>query len=399
MKRFFYVVLLSVLCTLAFTACSKKEKKTASTSSEILQIKPDGASHKWYYFTQDGFAAVDKPRNAPFAGSVPYTEALRISCAGNAVNSGSDSSNRAFALVNRLGVLCFQGSQMSIAKDISVFADRTASNLVFINDKPVFSVYKSAFFNDTIDSIAYKNNAQEHLFLIQFDDDSKICYPLLNCSNLTQEPDSEVTDYYWDGTDWFCSLKRIAGADGRTTFSYVKFRPTASLLSVSPVSASELIRVSTSSSSEFRSAMSVKEYSKAPERIRKMLEGFSSTVPFILEVRSAGGNSPRVYENLTGDSAQQELKAKAIISQSWSAALFEDGTLFIEGALQGKHILRGGKPVAVRLPKLDKGYVYSDFVISGTMLYAAWEETDFYKINRSGFISVDLDSTLYSIIR
>ena len=75
------------------------------------------------------------------------------------------------------------------------------------------------------------------------------------------------------------------------------------------------------------------------------------------------------------------------------------GTLYIEGALPGKHILRGGKPVAIRLPKLDKGYIYSDFVISGTTLYAAWEATDFYKIKRSGFLSVDLDSTLYSRVR
>ena len=98
-------------------------------------------------------------------------------------------------------------------------------------------------------------------------------------------------------------------------------------------------------------------------------------------------------------SFETELNANAIISQSWSAALFEDGTLYIEGALPGKHILRSGKPVAIRLPKLDEGYVYSDFVISGTTLYAAWEQTDFYKVTRSGFLSVDLDSTLYSKIR
>ena len=130
-----------------------------------------------------------------------------------------------------------------------------------------------------------------------------------------------------------------------------------------------------------------------------MLAGFTDSVPFIIEVKSAGGSSPRIYENEIKGSFEQELKAKAIISQSWSAALFEDGTLFIEGALPGKHILRGGNPVAIRLPKLERGYIYSDFVISGTTLYAAWEQTDFYKTNRSGFLSVDLDSTLYSKIR
>ena len=397
MKKIFKVLLCCFFVVLGLSGC-KKNKKTVEIQ-DILQNKTDKTAHKWFYFLPDGFAEVDKPRNASFAGSIPYTEALRISCANNAATSSGPWGNKAFALVNRLGVLCFEGDKISIAKDVSVFSERTAGNLVFIDDEVVFSVYKSAFFNDTIDSEMYKSNPLEHLFLIHFDDKKKISYPLLNCGNLTSQNDSEVTDFVWDGTNWYCSLKRIAGEDGRTAFSYIKFRPMGSLLSVSPVSAGEALTVQPSDANEFRQAMRVKDYSAAPERIKKMLEGFADTVPFIIEVKSAGGSSPRIYENLPQGAVAQELNAKAIIAQSWSAALFEDGTLFIEGALPGKHILRGGKAVAVRLPKLDKGYVYSDFVISGTVLYAAWEETDFYKINRSGFLSVDLDSTLYSRIR
>ena len=67
----------------------------------------------------------------------------------------------------------------------------------------------------------------------------------------------------------------------------------------------------------------------------------------------------------------------------------------IEGALEGKHILRNGRPVVIRLPVLPENFVYSDFVITGTSLYAAWEETSFYKIGRSGFLYVDLENTLY----
>ena len=96
------------------------------------------------------------------------------------------------------------------------------------------------------------------------------------------------------------------------------------------------------------------------------------------------------------NSNEKELHATAILSQSWSAALFEDGTLFLEGALPGRHILRSGMPVAIRLPKLPVGYVYSDFVISDTTLYAAWEESSFYETGRAGFLQVNLDRTLYS---
>ncbi len=390
------IIALNLVCVL-FSGCKNKDK--AKEDQKIVEIGTQKADHVWYYFTQDGFAKVDSPRNAPFAGSFPYTEAVRISSANNGA-TGPDGTVKAYALANRLGVICFENDNISVAKDVNVFANRTAANLVFIDGTPLFSVYKSAFFNDTISSAAYKNDTSAHLFLVQFDDTSKISYPVINSTNLTELTNAEVTDFYWNGKEWYCCIKSVSGdASGKTDFSYIKFTPASPITSISPVSAEDLITVKQSSVNEFREVMNVKPYAQAPERIRNMLQSFDKAIPFIIEVKSAAGSSPRIYENEAPGSFETELKAKAIISQSWSAALFEDGTLFIEGALPGKHILRSGKPVAIRLPKLDEGYVYSDFVISGTTLYAAWEETDFYKVSRSGFLSVDLDSTLYSIIR
>ena len=407
MKKFFnvkksgFIITAAFLCltSLFLISCKKKDKSKAKP--EIVEIGTQKTDHAWYYFTQDGFAQVDLPGNAPFAGSLPYTEAIRISSANNGAAS-EDGTVKAYALANRLGLICFEGDKISLAKDINIFANRTAANLVFIDGTPLFSVYKSVFFNDTISSAAYKNDSGAHLFLVQFDDASKISYPVINCTNLTDKKNSEITDYYWDGNEWFCSIKSVledSSGMSKTEFSYIKFRPAAPIVSISPVSADDLITVKESSVKEFRDMMSVKPYSVAPERIRAMLQGFDRNLPFLMEVKSAAGSSPRIYENEIAGSFEEELNAKAIISQSWSAALFEDGTLFIEGALPGKHILRGGKPVAIRLPKLDVGYVYSDFVISGTTLYAAWEQTDFYKVSRSGFLSVDLNATLYSRIR
>lgn len=390
------IIALNLVCAL-FSGCKNKDK--AKEDQKIVEIGTQKTDHVWYYFNQDGFVQVDSPRNAPFAGSFPYTEAVRISSANNGA-TGLDGTVKAYALANRLGVICFENDKISVAKDVNVFANRTAANLVFIDGTPLFSVYKSAFFNDTISSAAYKNDTSAHLFLVQFDDTSKISYPVINSTNLTELSNAEVTDFYWNGKEWYCCIKSVSGdASGKTDFSYIKFTPAAPITSISPVSAEDLITVKQSSVNEFREVMNVKPYAQAPERIRNMLQNFDKTIPFIIEVKSAAGSSPRIYENEAPGSFETELKAKAIISQSWSAALFEDGTLFIEGALPGKHILRSGKPVAIRLPKLDEGYVYSDFVISGTTLYAAWEETDFYKVSRSGFLSVDLDSTLYSIIR
>ena len=390
--RFAGLVALVVLC---LGGC-KKKTQNQSDKVEILDIKSKG-NHTWYYFTQDGFAKVDSLKDVPLAKSQPYTEAVRISSANNAASAGSEFGNKAYALVNRLGVLCFKDDDISIAKDISVFSNRTAGNLVFMNDTPVFSVYKSSFFNETANS--REKNTGDSLFLIQFDDTAKISYPIINCTNLTDEPGCQVTDFVWNGTEWFCCLKNEEQREQKIDFTYIKFTLQAPLLSITPVNADDLVLIKPSTAAEFRDAMRIKDYGLAPQRIKTMLNNFASTIPFVLEVKSAGGASSVMYENTPAGVMEQELNAKAVIAQSWSAVLFEDGTLFIEGALPGKHILRAGKPVAIRLPKLEQGYVYSDFVISGTTLYAAWEQTDFYKVSASGFLSVDLNSTLYSIIR
>lgn len=395
-KRVYTAAILFVI--LLCSGCKKTKNNTDLEINQQEKIKETTASYyKWYYFSEDNYVQIDKLQNVPVKNFNPWTEAVRISSANNLdLNTNTNSSN-AFALVNRLGMLCFNDEKISLKKDISLFSEYTAGNLVFYNNVPVFSVYKSSFFNDTISKDSYKNDISQHYFLVQFDDLTGVSYPILNCNNITDETDSVVVDYFWDGKNWICCLKNISA--NKVSFSYVKWTPVSPLLSLSPVTAANNIIVTETNVDTFRNAKSQSDYSLAPDRVKKLLEGFSKSIPFSLDVKTAGGYSSRKYLNSIPNSDKQELKATAIISESWSAALFEDGTLYIEGALPGKHILRAGKPIAIRLPKLPPQFVYSDFIISGTTLYAAWEETDFFKINRSGFISVDLDSTLYKKIR
>lgn len=388
-------LLLTVLSfSLLFTGCKKNQDRKRTQNSINVEITK--TNHAWYYFTNNSFKQIDKPQNSPLQGQKPWTEAIRISSANNSAES--QDLTTAYAVVNRLGILKFDGDMIELSPDVALFTNRTAGNLVFLNNTPIFSVYKSAFFNDTIIDPDYKKNDSEHLFLVQFDPAAQISYPLLNCNNITDKANSEVTDFYWNGLEWCCSIKTIS--DTRNEFSYITFKPLAPLLTLSPSTATKAISVNETDSDFFRNTKKQLDYENAPERIKKLLSGFDTDFPFIIEVKNAGGSSPRVYtnseqKNLTfGDEA--ELNAKAILSQSWSAALFEDGTLFLEGALPGHHILRSGMPVAIRLPKLPAGFVYSDFVISGSTLYAAWEETSFFMSGRSGFLRVSLDRTLYS---
>lgn len=377
MKKF-YIATVLVIFSLMIVGCKKKQPVV---TEEPVQIQ--NANHTWYYFFNNSFKQIDKLVNVPKQPQIPWTEAVRIS-----------SANNSFAVVNRLGILSFNEDKINLSTDINLFADRTAGNLVFYNETPIYSVYKSSFFNDTITDANYKKNQSEHLFLIQFDKDANVSYPVLNCQNITYEINSEITDFYWNGSDWFCSIKTIT--DAKNSFSYAKFHTSASLLDLSPSTAKGKISIDEISVDSFRNAKQFHEYASAPERVKSLLKGFANEKSFTVELKTESGSSPRTFTNTVASCTEKELLAKGIIAPSWSAVLFEDGTLFIEGALPGKHILRNGKPVAVRLPKLPAGFVYSDFVISGTTLYAAWEETEFYKTGRSGFLQVNLDKTLYS---
>ena len=395
MKTFYKCFLLTfALLSIILTGC-KKKTPTRRNPQNSIDVEITKTNHAWYYFTNTTFKQIDKPQNTPFQAKKPWTEAIRISSASNSAEASDNNS--AFAVVNKLGMITFDGDNISLSPDVTLFSERTADNLVFMNNTPVFSVYKSAFFNDTIIDPDYKKNDSAHLFLVQFDPTAKISYPIINCNNITDKPNSEITDFSWDGLEWTCSIKTIS--DTRNEFSYVTFKPLVPLLTLSPSTASSSIVTTEKDVEYFRSTKAILDYDKAPERIKKLLFGFDKKLPFVIEVKNAGGCSPRVYTNgATTLPAKEEgeLHAKAILSQSWSAALFEDGTLFLEGALPGRHILRSGMPVAIRLPKLPAGFVYSGFVISGTTLYAAWEETSFYMTGRSGFLQVSLDRTLYS---
>ena len=143
MKKAINVLILcfcfAVVITFCFVSvsCSKKGKqKDAEVETTIKEVS---RNHKWYYFEDSQVLPVDKPQNVPLKSFVPWTEAVRISSSNNSISP----ENTAYALVNRAGVLCFNGNNFLLQKDITLFEDRTAENLVFFNDNPLFSVYKS----------------------------------------------------------------------------------------------------------------------------------------------------------------------------------------------------------------------------------------------------------------
>ena len=378
------------------TGCGKKKAELAQSEQELpvtIAEKLSPETHKWYAFTSQGMEKVDLPQKANSQLKRAWTEAVRISSMGSTLSAvqGLPGSMQAtdvppaYAIVNRLGILVFDGKDVKFVKETSTFANNTADNLVFYGDTPIFSMYRNAFFNDSSTS----NTSQP--FLLKYDRASGICIPLVTYQNLMIEKNAQITDFTWNGVEWLCALKKQT--EERVIFDYIKWTPAGDISELAPMKNSNKIAVAEAEEKEFRNTKLPEDFSLAPERLRNLLSVIPKDFSFYIISKHTSGFSPKTYAQ--GEQSDN-FGGNALLSDTYAMAVFQDGTTYLSGALYGKHILGRDKAVAFRLPKLPKGYVYSDFAVSGTNLYVAWEEADFYQTGRSGLLCVDLDKVLYS---
>ena len=380
MRKIFYLFI--VLCAVSsfFVSC---KKKPVVVQEDIPVIE---TSFKWYHFFDGTFKEIERLSLAIAVPEYPWTEAIRISSisceAGN-----TEKCAKGFAIVNRLGMLVFDGENIELCGDPMLFDRQTAGNLVFEDGVPLFSVYRSSFFNNA----STRANAI-HPFLLQFNTEQKISYPVLTVENLGFEASSEITDFVWDGSVWTCCIKTEEAQ--KVDFSYLSFQTKLPLSSISPETASSALFITSSSVENFRGAQSPMPIKNAPERLLHLVKSIPHNTDYSIVCYTAGGHSPRTY--ISGGSGHEtdSLSAKAVLSDVWCGALFEDGTMFFNGAIPGGKVVNGGKNIAIRLPKLPGGFIYSGFTVSASRLYASWEETSFFKTARSGFICVNLDKVL-----
>lgn len=386
------IAALSMAALLSFTACGKQKQNDSETAGPASGLKSKDLPHKWYHIGRNGIQEIALPKNAPVMLEKPWTEALRISYIGQSKNENEllqDSTEnnipKVYALTNRLGMIVFSGNETTVYDDTMFFEDNTTGDMIFMNNMPVFSIYRNSIFNG-IKSKYTKTRP----FLIHFDMNSGVFYPALTYENLSVNPKSEITDYIWNGKNFFCTIKN--DKENRTEFTYLKWTPSNSMISVPSESAR--IPVTEISADEYRRQTYPQKFTAAPERIKSFLAFMPENLPFYLECKKAGGFSSKTYVH--GKETSGEIpSAKVQIAETWTGAVFTDGTMYLSGALFGKHILNGGKAIALRLPKLPEGFIYTDFGISGTTLIVSWEDNNFYKTGTAGILTADLGKILY----
>ena len=373
--------LIFALCLL-FAGCSSKKVSKHQKGEVALEMKQKSSDHKWFYFSNESYAETDLPQHSPIHSLKPWTESVRI-CDGNVTSDG-----KALLLVNHLGALYFDETDNPVLiQDYQLFSDSTAGNLVFEGGIPYFTLVKNSFFNKT----ASQNPNQSHI--IRLSTAQKMFFPVVTYDELNIEQTGEVTGTFFDGTDWFSSVKSTK--NNKVSFHYIKWKSLVDLASVQPFASTQStgsISVSEISESSYRSLVTPEDFSKAPLRLKTLLKSIPKEFSFVLTCRDFGGSSPRYFSSGLDDDGTV---ANAVIKDNWVCAVFGDGTTYFSGSLDDHPLINGGKTVAFRLPKLPPRYSYQAFALSGKYLIVAWEESDFYKTGRSGFLTVDMEKLFY----
>lgn len=386
---FFAGIIASLSISFIVSGCEKKALPLILPGDENVQdISEKQRSHSWYYFTENSFVAVDLPQNAPLLLEKPWTEAVRISSAANVPSKqyARSMDTDAYAVVNRLGVLAMNGNDVRLYQDKSIFTGETADQIVFSGDTPVFYLYRSTFFNEGI-SVNFNSLQQSRPFLVQFNPQTKMCYPLVSYTNLGIDEESQVTGFFWDGNRWACSVKSDDGV--QVSFYYLSFSPVVDLADLSPALNKDVFVFYKMNEGEYRRLNTPLLYGQAPAELKSLLSSIPSSLCMYVSYRDESGTSPKSYYQKGNEAAPVNAKALAAPASSYTAALFEDGTTYLKNTESGDFM-------AFRLPKLPAGYKYSDFCISKKTMYVGWEQTDFYKTGRTGFLKIDLALLLES---
>ena len=370
-----------------FPSCDKKTSEPESSDASLgdfVEISPAQKNHTWYYFTENSFAKTELPQNTPEVHEKPWTESVRFASSGAVPVSVKSDSDAAYALVNRLGMLAFNGESVSLCADASIFSGVTADSMVFSEESPVFYLYRSSFFNVDYEKSISAAVQKDRPFLVEYDPKAKIVYPLVTYSNLNLSDDQQIAGFFWDGKTWTCSAKR--SVDGRVEFTYFDWNPNVPITELSPaIDRSAQFTFRQSSEDQFFGLSQPKRFSGAPTELKDLLQSIPAEFTFSVIWKSSLGTSPVQYFQQGNGAAS--LNANASAGKKYIAAIFSDGTSYIKTALDDKIS-------AFRLPLLPAGYIYGDFAISGDTLYVAWEQSSFYKTGRAGFLQVNLQTVL-----
>ncbi len=377
-------------CITFFSACKAKAKTSYPLGKDLPELQAKQKNHTWYAFTENSIMQVDLPQKAPEVFEKPWTEAIRVSsCASSPSTAGS---LYACALVNRLGLLVLEPSSIKLYQEASIFNGVTVDSIVYSSGTPVFYMYRSSFFNKSLEKGENESLLPSRPFLVEFNASSNTFYPLVTYSNLNLKEDEQIIGFFWDGKVWTCTSKRIL--NDRVEFSYFYWEPNIPITELSPaLSSADLFTFRPSTEDEYRYLNMPRSFKNAPEELKTLIASIPPEMTLSISWRDTSGTSPIQYYQQGNGNILLYAHGTVVPRSNYAVVVFADGTTYLK---QLNNEEESGI-VAFRLPLLPAGYSYGEVALAGNTLYVSWEQSSFYKTGRAGLISVDLAAVLSQV--
>ncbi len=403
-SRLVLFTFLLLLYTLLLSSCTQEEVSTDTNEYAQLLQQSNSTSvttHRWFYFTQDGFKETDIPRNAPEVERLPWTESIRVT-------SGAFIEGKAYFAVNKLGLIQapttfgFQSdgiaSKTKLIKNTDLFSLASVADIYYIDDNIIFNFYTNSIFESN--DVQTPRDEIDEAFLVEFNASNFNFSPILSKQSLSENIqieetnqsiplflETEIREVYYRDNAWNILLK--SNQSERTDFYALTFT------AESPLSASQSSRLlgTMLTLNEYRETVRPKPSTALPQKIQTLLKPVPERVSYYLNYSEENSPTSIQYEHLSPNT--RPIEGYALGFEHCSIAVFEDGTICFAGGLPSKGVLNNGETKAFKLPDLGPGYVYGAIVLSGSTLYASWEETSFYETGASGFLAVDMEQVLY----
>lgn len=376
--------LLFVAALPLFFACTNKNQSSALPVRQDGEMEHVRCLSRWRYFQTNADGSVLlKPAAAvteiPAVAFRPWTEAVRV--------ADSCIVHEPLFLINKCGLYSLDelqsGRQLPVRHDL--FKHTTAGTAYCIGTQYFIRVYQnSVFLPDSI--------ADNEYFLLRADAGSYTPVAAARRLQLPATAQCKILDYA--NGNWYASFKADSG--NSISFFYVKCKDFSDF-----IRDDAFMHVERISAEDFRNACEPAGYRFMPDILKELADNIENRFALHIRVFTKDQTYGTVFfkpATIQKDAADPNgigegytLEGHALYymregDKHTAAILLPDGTLAFNTSELGTH--------TIRLPALPRNGKYTSFFLSDTQITAAWEESTFYQVGRSGFFTARLDELL-----
>ena len=373
---------LPLAAALVFSACTKQKAETAlpqvQKNESAVSIEASPSSH-WKYFSVGDNGSVelknaDTVSEIPAAVFKPWTEAVQVADFG--LNNGD-----AVFLINKCGLypIRYLQSNAQLPVGHELFSQATAGDLHMVDGQFFIRIYQNSIFLS-------RDISEDTHFLLRTDPECKVYAPAADAANLHLPKEAQCKSLERIDDQWYASFKADNGRD--VSFFYIKCGNFSTFMQNDAYKHIEQL-----SAEEFRAACEPPPYNRMQDMLKELANAIENNRDLYLKVFTENSADGAIFfkpaRDQTSDTLEERVPVNVYAVQysqndgnRSAALLLPDGTLMLN--MSGRGIRKA------QLPSLPENFIYTAFSISDTSITAAWEESIFYEVGRTGIFTVEL---------